>query len=51
MLIGSATNVDHSQEAYNYSLIWQTPPPSGSYRIYAKTSEGITTKKIMVSIP
>jgi 1A family penicillin-binding protein len=50
-LIGPAGNVDHSQDQYDYTLSWQTPPPTGTYQLYAKTAEGITSKKVQVNVP
>ncbi len=50
-LIGPASNANHVQDAYNYTLSWQNPPPSGNYKIYAKTGEGITSTKVQVTIP
>ena len=50
-LIGPASNVDHTGAEYNYTITWQNSPASGAYKIYAKTNEGVTTKKIMVSVP
>ncbi len=50
-LIGAATNVDHLVNSYSYTLSWQNPPPSGNYQIYAKTTEGVTSKKIRSSVP
>jgi membrane carboxypeptidase/penicillin-binding protein PbpC len=50
-LIGPASNIDHTGTQYNYTTTWQNAPAAGSYRIYAKTNEGITTKKILVSVP
>ncbi len=49
-LIGAATNTDHTDQ-YHYTLNWQTPLPSGSYKIYAQSSEGFVSRKITVTIP
>lgn len=50
-VIGPADNVDHSTGQYEYSINWQTPPPTGKYFVYAKTDTGLVTKKNLVSIP
>ena len=31
--------------------IWNKPPKSGTYKIYAKTDSGITSPKITVVVP
>jgi membrane carboxypeptidase/penicillin-binding protein PbpC len=49
-LIGPAQNTDHTDQ-YHYSLIWQTAPASGSYKLYAQSANGYVSKKIMVTIP
>jgi hypothetical protein len=49
-LIGPAQNTDHTDQ-YHYSLPWQTPPPSGSYKLYAQSSNGYISRKIQVTIP
>jgi len=49
-LIGPAQNTDHT-DLYHYSLSWQTPPPSGSYKLYAQSANGYTSKKIQVTVP
>jgi 1A family penicillin-binding protein len=50
-LIGNAENINHLQNEYNYTLNWQHPLVSGNYKIFAKSSEGITSKKTQVSVP
>lgn len=49
-LIGQAQNIDHT-ELYHYTLNWDTAPPSGSYKIYAQSSTGFTSRKIQVNVP
>jgi membrane peptidoglycan carboxypeptidase len=49
-LIGADQNTDHTDQ-YHYTLNWQTPPASGSYKIYAQSSNGYTSRKISVTIP
>jgi len=49
-LIGPAQNTDHT-DLYHYSLTWQTTPPSGSYKIYAQSANGYTSRKITATIP
>jgi 1A family penicillin-binding protein len=49
-LIGAATNTDHTDQ-YHYTLNWQTSLLSGSYKIYAQSSEGFVSRKITVTIP
>ena len=51
VLIGPASNVSHAQDHYDYTLNWQTPPGPGSYQIFAKSAEGILSKKVHVSVP
>lgn len=51
VLIGPATNIDHLVNNYTYTLSWQNSPPSGSYKIYAQTADGVTTKKVQSNIP
>lgn len=36
---------------YIYSYTWDTPPTSGSYDIYAKSSSGVTSNKISIEVP
>jgi hypothetical protein len=50
-LIGSSTNLDHIQNNFNYTMTWQDSPAPGTYKVYAQTPDGVTTKKIQVSIP
>lgn len=50
-LIGPASNINHSENDYNYSLTWQTPPPSGTYQIYAQSDTGVASVKVQVSVP
>jgi 1A family penicillin-binding protein len=49
-LIGPAQNTDHTDQ-YHYSINWQTPPPSGDYKLYAQSSNGYVSKKIQVTVP
>jgi membrane carboxypeptidase/penicillin-binding protein PbpC len=49
-LIGPAQNTDHTDQ-YHYTINWQTPPPSGTYQLYAQSDNGYTSKKIQVTIP
>jgi hypothetical protein len=49
-LIGGASNTDHTDQ-YHYTFNWPDPLPSGSYQLFAKSSTGVTSKKITVSVP
>lgn len=49
-LIGTSTNIDHVDQ-YHYSLVWSTPPPSGTYKLFAEVGNGAVTKKITVTVP
>jgi hypothetical protein len=49
-LIGAAQNTDHTDQ-YHYTFTWDVSPPSGSYKIYAQSSNGYTSRKISVTIP
>ncbi len=49
-LIGPAQNTDHTDQ-YHYTISWQTPLPSGSYKLYAQSSNGYTSRKISVTVP
>lgn len=48
--IGPADNTDHVDN-YHYTLTWETPPPAGTYKIYAVSGNGQTTNKVSVTIP
>jgi hypothetical protein len=49
-LIGAASNTDHTGQ-YHYTFNWNTPPTSGSYKLFAQSSNGYTSAKITVSVP
>lgn len=49
--IGTAENIDHFQNQYNYTLNWQKPLSAGTYKIFAKSSENSITKKVQISVP
>lgn len=49
-LIGAAQNTDHTDQ-YHYTFNWDAPPPAGSYKIYAQSGNGYTSRKISVTIP
>jgi hypothetical protein len=55
-LIGAADTKNQNGSQYEYSLIWAAPPKAGSYKIFARTangivSSGITSSKVTVTIP
>ncbi|HYV33912.1 MAG TPA: Ig-like domain-containing protein, partial [Candidatus Limnocylindria bacterium] len=50
-LIGASTNVSHVGDSYQYSFDWKTAPPAGVYKIYAKTTDGVTSKKVQITAP
>ncbi|MBI5530761.1 MAG: PBP1A family penicillin-binding protein [Candidatus Doudnabacteria bacterium] len=50
-LIGTATNTDHTGDTYRYTFKWITPPPAGSYKVYAQAGSNVITKKVRVSVP
>jgi len=49
-LIGGASNTDHLGQ-YHYSFNWSGPLPSGNYQLFAKSSTGVTSRKITASVP
>ncbi len=49
-LIGPATQ-SQDNGSYVYSGIWTLPPKSGSYRVYARTNNGLTSNKVLISVP
>lgn len=49
--IGSASNTSRFGDQYQYSLVWNSQLPGGTYRIYAQTDGGLTTPKIKVTAP
>lgn len=48
--IGTALGFQNNDK-YEYSFTWSSPPPSGSYTIYAKSNNGIVSDKISINIP
>ncbi len=49
--IGGAVTANPTGSQYQYSTVWESPPASGSYILYAKTNTGIITPKIRVTVP
>lgn len=50
-LIGQATNIDQAQSFYTYTVIWNESVEAGNYKVYAKSNDDTTSKKIEVSLP
>lgn len=48
--IGSAS-ISKTGSNYTYSYTWDSPPSSGSYTIYARSNNGITSNKISIEVP
>lgn len=36
---------------YTYSVTWTSPPPSGSYRVYARSDTGVQSDKVSINVP
>ncbi len=50
-LIGKATKIENIGGNFRYSLLWDEPPKSKIFKIFAKTPTGIETEKINLSAP
>lgn len=50
-LIGTAGPDSGFGSNYNYSLTWNSPPPTGAYRLYAKSDKGATSNRIDITVP
>ncbi|MCL5009345.1 MAG: PBP1A family penicillin-binding protein [Patescibacteria group bacterium] len=49
--IGQAQNLGNFSGRYQYTIDWTKSPGSGEYSVFARTSTGLTTPKIKVSVP
>lgn len=48
--IGTA-DISKTGNKYTYSLIWDSPPPSGEYQIFARSNSNVQSDKIGISVP
>ncbi len=44
-------SMSNSNGKYQYTFIWGSPPPSGSYTIYAKSNNGVVSDKVTITVP
>jgi membrane peptidoglycan carboxypeptidase len=49
-VIGSGTASNFNGK-FQYSFTWGSPPPSGSYTIYAKSNTGVVSDKVSITVP
>ncbi len=45
---GSVSKVNGN---YTYSYTWSSPPSSGTYSVYARSNDGVTSNKISIDVP
>jgi 1A family penicillin-binding protein len=50
-LIGTAQADANFSAPYSYSFTWNTKPPAGVYKLYAKNNKGDTSAKINITVP
>lgn len=49
--IGQAQNLGNFNGLYQYSADWTKSPGGGEYLLFARTSTGLTTPKVKISVP
>lgn len=50
-LVGSLDSASNVGGRYRYSLVWDKPPLEKEFKVFARTPNGVETKKIKISVP
>lgn len=50
-LIGTAGADNNLGAPYTYSLVWNSPLPAGSYKLYVRSDKGNASPKINITVP